>query len=1165
MPKLLNFQKNTPRQDAPVIQEVSKKEIAIIGIAVRYPKAEDTEAFWRNLTLGIDCAGDLPDARKKDIESYLRFHGQWSEETKYFKGSYLDEIDDFDYKYFGLTPKEAELMDPNQRLFLQTAWKALEDAGYGGQKLAGTKTGVIISGESRKGLYYQQMVQEIEPESLTHSLPGNSVTMIPSRVSYLLDMHGPAIMVDTACSSALGSIHLASRMLRDGEIDLAIAGGVKINLLPVDADYRIGIESSDGRTKSFSNSSDGTTIGEGVAALLLKPLSEARRDNDRIYAVIKGSAMNHDGRSIGVTAPNMLAQEEVIVSAWQDAGIEPERLSYIEAHGTGTPLGDPIEIAGLTRAFRRYTDKKQFCAIGSVKSNLSHTDNLAGVTGLIKAVLSLKNKQIPASLNFHEPNQKIPFEDSPVYVNDTLTDWESDGAPRLCGVSAFGMSGTNCHVVLEEAPAEETAGADQQGTQLFTLSAVSEGALRRSMREYLEDLAAGGKRLADICYTASTGRGHYQHRLAVLAEDLAELSGVLARLDREGLQTADGVRAFYNGQAKPFESAEAAQASLSELARLYTEGADLDWDRLYERAAVRKVNLPTYPFEKSRCWLQIPEGAQTAVLSAELSQVHQEILEFLQSQGANEQRDRWMQVLQDSLPKEKVEARKEIRLVGKPEHEITAKERDIAKAWGKVLGVAELHLHDDFFDLGGDSFIAVQLVSQLNKNYQVALNDIFIHRSVSTLAEHIPERPENIKNKLQKLKKTANHAHELRMENKGYIESEREVYRQKLSNYQQLDIEEIKPYQHLFLTGATGFLGIYLLADLLKETDSTVHVLVRGKTNADAQARLADKWQHYFGSDLRQQAGDRVQIVNGDLTQDRFGLPQEAYDRLAEQVECVIHSAASVKHFGDYEEFYELNVRGTERVVEFAKQGRRKDVNLISSTAVVAGRVEGHDFVTFSEFQHDIGQSIGNPYGKSKMEAERIVIEARDAGLACNIFRVGNIMFHSESGLFQENIETNGLYTIIRSMIKMQVFPDIRRGEIDFSYIDTVSRSICLLFNRAQLENETYHICNSQRSSLYEVAQGVRAYGFPVEITSFDAFLDFMGDNYSAEELAPSIHNLLLHFGFYDYLESGGGTHFHMFTEKTDLLLGKLGIEWAKPTEEQLKKMLAYCSEVQFV
>lgn len=611
------------------IEEVSTKDIAIIGISAKLPQAGNIEEFWEILKNGVDCIRPIPQGRKEDISNYFACLGTGNEGLEWNEAAYLDTIDAFDYRYFGLSPKEASLLDPNQRLFLETAWEALEDAGYGGERLTGSRTGVFVGFNSDSE--YRKMIAEMDPSSLAISLPGNVKPIVASRLSYLKDFKGPNMIVDTTCSSSLVAVHLACKALRSGECDLAIVGGTQIHLIPI-RQGKIGVEASDGRAKTFDDSSDGTGTGEGVVAMVLKPLWRAEKDRDNIFAVIRGSAVNHDGSSIGLTAPNAEAQEDVIVRAWQDAGITPETISYLEAHGTGTKLGDPIEIDGIQRAFRRFTEKKQFCAVGSVKTNIGHLDSAAGIVALLKTVLLLKHRQLVPSLHFNKPNRRITFEDSSVYINDQLVDWETTGFPRKCGVSAFGLSGTNCHVVLEEYVLAErnlivTGG---EGIEVLTLSAKSGTALKSLIDKYRYSLSGNQASIEDICYTANSGRGHYGYRMAVIGKSLVEIKEKLDTIEKlTPSQGENGV--FYAepnhsitkkaGEKKTPEihdlTNQALQAVkdfnesgkqdlnlLQTICRLYISGAEVDWNELYKMEQRRRVSLPTYAFDRLRCWVE---------------------------------------------------------------------------------------------------------------------------------------------------------------------------------------------------------------------------------------------------------------------------------------------------------------------------------------------------------------------------------------------------------------------------------------------------------------------------------------------------------------------------------------------------------------------------------
>ncbi|HEX3043739.1 MAG TPA: beta-ketoacyl synthase N-terminal-like domain-containing protein, partial [Bacillota bacterium] len=727
------------------IEGINNKDIAIIGMSVKLPLAENLDQFWDNLKEGRDCITDLPPGRKVEADAYLKYSRNKAGVVKYKKGSYLEKIDEFDCQFFNISPREASLMDPNQRMFLEIAYRAIEDAGYGGVKLKGSQTGVYCGFVS--DLAYQRFIGEVEPASIGISIPGNMAAVIPGRVSYTLDLRGPNVLIDTACSSSLVALHTACAALRNGDCDQAVVGTVKINLLPLEDGNMLGIESKNYICKAFDADSDGTCMGEGVMALVLKPLAQAVKAQDHVYAVIKGTAINQDGRSIGITAPNALAQAEVIEKAWKDAGIIPETITYIETHGTGTTLGDPVEIDGISRAFSKYTEKKQFCAIGSVKTNLGHLDSAAGMVGLIKAVLSLQHKQIPPSLHFQKPNPNIDFSNSPVFVNVSLADWESDG-PRRCGVSAFGLSGANSHIILEEAPPGAQRKVPLNFPPVLTLSAKSREALRSLCGAYLKFLEqASNIDLCALCYTANTGRGHYNYRLAIIAETPENLIRELEFASKLELVRIPEIasldeNAVYYGEFKLVPNADSeAESELSdseqkrisgdgarkmkefkttqdptllrEICSLYVKGADLNWDELYDAGGYQKISLPVYPFMRKRCWLEIP---------AELGQGKEE-LDW--DNGAH--------------VRMAIQAQDTVILTGRQNQEYSELELQVAQVWGRALGFENIGVTDDFYQLGGDSILAMKIVNEINQQMKarVDIKDLLQHLTIGGFADYL--------------------------------------------------------------------------------------------------------------------------------------------------------------------------------------------------------------------------------------------------------------------------------------------------------------------------------------------------------------------------------------------------------------------------------------------
>ena len=581
-------------------------DIAVIGIGARLPSGDDIDKFYELLSKETNFVRKFPFERRALINDYAK--REYGEDVRYVKGAYLDDIDAFDSEFFGFSPKEADVIDPNQRLYMETCWRALEDAGYSGQTLDGTKTGVYLgygAGENE----YRRMTYLYNRDAMGSAMQGTLPAIIPSRISYLLNLHGPSVCFDTACSSSLVALHYACRDIRNNDCDQALVGSVKINLVPVDYGFDIGIASAESMTRSFDNKADGTVGGEGAIVFMIRPLEKALEAGDKIYAVIKGSAINQDGRSNGITAPNPIAQTEVIKDAWKDGGIEPESVSYIEAHGTGTKLGDPIEVLGMDGAFSRYTQKKQICAIGSVKSNMGHLDNAAGMAGMLKAVLSLKNKKFLPSANFSYPNEKIDFIRSAVYVNNEFRDWVAEqGKPRRAGVSAFGLSGTNSHVVLEEAPEVATEDLKEIDTAVLTISAKTEWALRELEAEYTKVIseAKSFDELIRICNMSNIGREHFKHRMAVLFTREGKrvvVSSTSKAEDTESLkQKADSMyRAYKAGEMSAREYYE-------KVLEYYVAGCDISF--AHEGSVIRKVSVPHHPFKRTRHWVGIPNNVR---------------------------------------------------------------------------------------------------------------------------------------------------------------------------------------------------------------------------------------------------------------------------------------------------------------------------------------------------------------------------------------------------------------------------------------------------------------------------------------------------------------------------------------------------------------------------
>ncbi len=539
---LKNSDTTTPslqtEQDEHSEQIAIDEPIAIIGMAVQCPGAENITQFWNNLTQGIESITHFS-------EEALRQAGISKEELEnpnYVKAKgYLEKADHFDAPFFNMSRMAATILDPQQRLFLHNAWTALEDAGYPNEECGG-KIGIFAS-QSGISTYYQRNLLQ---DSTLRQQQGdyqlyihNSIDSLASRTAYLLNLSGPAMMIQSGCSSSLVAVTQACQSLQLQECQIAIAGGVAIST-PLKSGYLYQegmILSADGHCRPFSDSADGTVPANGVGTVILKRLSDARKDGDHIYAVIKGHASNNDGmQKSGFTAPGQTGQTAVIQTALKKANCCSDDISYVEAHGTATKLGDPIEIAALSNAFRHSSDRNQYCAIGSVKSNIGHSDTAAGVIGLIKTALALKHQQLPPSLNCPQPNRNINFANSPFYINTDLRDWKPiANKPRLAGVSSFGIGGTNAHVILQQTIDSKPAPIEQPTTQIILLSAKTEQALtmqRQNLHSYLQQQPLDTKQFTDMAYTLQLGRCHFDYRQFWLAEDTTTLCAQLNIADR---------------------------------------------------------------------------------------------------------------------------------------------------------------------------------------------------------------------------------------------------------------------------------------------------------------------------------------------------------------------------------------------------------------------------------------------------------------------------------------------------------------------------------------------------------------------------------------------------------------------------------------------------------
>jgi acyl transferase domain-containing protein len=669
--------------------EVSDTHLAIVGMACRFPGAATPEEYWDNLVAGRDCvrpftAQELAewghDPAALDDPRYVPMHGV------------VDGVGEFDADFFQFSTRDATLLNPQHRIFLECAWEALERAGYDPREVPGTVGVFAAAGRNGYPMLVQAQADRFPGVDDLALAIANDPEHLATRVSYKLGLTGPSMAVMTACSSSLVAVHEAGRALLSGDCDVALAGAVTLRLPR--GGYRHlegGTMSPDGRCRTFSADAKGIVGGDGAGVVVLRRLHDALADGDHIHAVIRGSAVNNDGHDrAGFTAPAVAGQAEVIRLAQLAAEVDPASISFVEAHGTGTAVGDPIEVTALTQAFGAEVPAGSVL-LGSVKTNIGHTDTAAGVAGLIKAALALQHRLVPPTLHFTAPNPAIDFAATPFTVNTEVRDWAAGAEPRRAGVSSFGIGGTNAHVVLEESPA--TAQLPDGRAQLLVLSARTPAALAAASRRLAEHLRRWPELpLAEVAWTLQTGRHGFAHRRHLVCASTAEAVAAL-QAEVSAVEPSGDLAELLDRLDRAADTERA--ALLDAVGRHWRQGVAVDWARVQGSASRRRVPLPSYPFER-RDLLVRPEPFSAervaSVAAAERSATG------------------------------------------------TVAER-LAALFAKVLGDGEGIAERDFFELGGDSLTAVQLLSLVEEEFGVVpeLEAVFDHPTVPELAKAIEE------------------------------------------------------------------------------------------------------------------------------------------------------------------------------------------------------------------------------------------------------------------------------------------------------------------------------------------------------------------------------------------------------------------------------------------
>lgn len=1135
---------NTPKKILEKQIRYYSGDIAIIGISGKYPMANNLEEFWENLKDGRDCISEIPIERweyKKYYSDDKNSNGKSCSKW----GGFLKNIDKFDPLFFNISPHEAELMDPQERLFLQVAWHTVEDAGYKVTSLSKDSVGVFVG--AMWGLYQLHGVEEVLKGNYVY--PSSSFSSIANRVSYCLNLQGPSIALDTMCSSSITAIHLASESIRKGECNYAIAGGVNLSihsykyLALSDSSFL----STDGRCRAFGKGGNGYVPGEGVGAVLLKSFEKAVEDNDHIYGVIKASSINHNGKTSGYTVPSPNAQAKLILSSMEKGSIVPESISYIEAHGPGTSLGDPIEITGLINSINKNRTIEYSCPIGSVKSNIGHLESAAGIAGITKVLLQMKNKCLVPSLHSEDLNPNINFDDIPFYVQRKNEYWKRpvlsfEGVekeyPRRASVSSFGAGGSNAHIIIEEYDNQDfdEKMEDTNYQKLIVLSAKNEEQLKVYARDVMlfvmrnmDDLEEHETSLPHLCidniaYTLQVGREEMEERLAVVVSGKNDLINKMkCYCDGES-----DIQHLYRGNAKRdkgkydflLEGDEGAEyisklldnKNLSKLAQLWVDGLSINWSLMYRLSVPHRISLPKYPFAMERCWLNMESVLEVAQNSEET------------------------QVLNGDL-----NSNREIKEM------ILHKVASLIK-----LNYDDITIDLELGEIGFSSIFALRMLNQINEQYgvKITLGDLKF-TPILTVGEIINTIEECINDKGK-------------LEQASFVEPSLGISDETALKHEELfppiiDLSSSLETKNILLTGATGVLGGRILKEILEVTNSNIYCLVRAKTMQQAKERVQAMLKIYDPEQkLAGQFKQRVIPVIGDITSDALGIEDELYNQLTKKIHMVIHSAAKLSLAGLYDEVKYSNVDGTTNMIEFALKTEQKYFIFISSHGVMGDRWL-QACKPFTEKDICLGQGFKDMgYQKSKYDAELIVRQAINRGLNWTIVRAGNIMGDSVSGYYPFGVTsvTGIYYDLFKTAISTKVAPDTPLY-FDITPVDYVSKSIVYLCTIRKTVFETYHVTNPCYIKAPDVYALVKDYGYDIDIIDNEKYLrtiKMQSDNLGKDT------SVILEIMRFNPIYSGNikGSSYADNSYTTNIL-EKAGIVCHKVDYELIKIYIEYC------
>ena len=1216
-----------------------RTDIAIIGLSMKVTEADNLEEFWATVQTGEHSFKPLSAERQKDI--FARFG-----EFDVVKSAYLDRIDLFDNEFFKISPAEAERMDPEQRLTLEHAVKAMYNAGYTHRELRGQRIGFFHTyGQSM----YRHFFDDFNNLSLTAHMPG----MVGTRVMNFLDWRGPLVAMETTCSSSLTALYYACQCLANNDCSMAMVSSVSLSVSSKEKAGLSPVMSKREDCRPFDGEADGILGGEGIVCVMLKKAEDAIRDGDPIHAIIKGGAVNHGGALIqNISAPSPVSQAEVIRMAWENSGVSPTQIRFVEAHGTGTVLGDPIEFSGIDAAVRESVkDGVAKVSVSSVKGQIGHLGPVAGLVGLARLVMALKQQQLPPQVGFNNINPHIPEGDSPVKIQRTLQPWDSD-VPRTGGVSSFGLTGTNVHMVLQEYVAPVTSAGEDNTVYAMKLGGASPSKAANIvayLQQYLQQRPVTD--LSRLVYSVNRVLDEVNYGKLILFRNQTELTAILQQqiggilrkrtmpqvfLLIPGLLMPDKVAAFltqspamaalyaivtagqeltpvqqsfllhycaaktlHNGGFVPDKIIGAQSGKL--LSQLLMDKITLT-DALVQLTTIASAQEPFNQtafiqflntldpkgnyllavmgsegqmLNACRQWIseQTPAHVQ-AVFPAADRDICQDILAAYYNSGHELRfadlfsKQHFLHDLHLPILAPKRHWPEVISLLGSTREVVVSVPETVALPeeislhhiiesvtviWKEKLKLEVVNVEDDFFDLGGSSLLGLDVLQQIAKRFGVNLEyaDIFDYCTVAQQAALIEEKL--VAAKPAQLPAPASIPVISKDEQRSV------AYEQLLNGIKDQQPGEKIVLQHILVTGGTGFLGVYVIQELLKSTAATITCLVRAESDAAAQERLVRTVRRYFPDiDLQ-----RVTTVCGDITSADLGLTAAGAQQL-KYTDAVYHLAANVSHFGKAAATNGINYDGTVHVLEWAKNNGVKYFNHYSTNAVATGGyIENVESTDFYETDLDLGQQFGRRiYPASKFKAEQY-IQANIGSLLVNIYRIGNIGGDTQTGLFQRNIDSNNFYQRLKTLAGLGYYcEELAERTFETTPVDVVAgTTVALSLHRNKLFN-TFHITEANPIRVRQFVQQLAVQGIVLQLTDADTFTKHAEKLMSQDDLASE--NVALGVMRYNSTDAGN-TRFRIQQQATRAWLEKLGIHYTYDIEKYAGTIVAYCIREAFI